>query len=86
MNVYKMHENALIAEPNIKWNHHFFYGAMYVSYALELLLELLLFITYFCGRKSLAITNFIVIIATLILFMPVIIAYQSIWVEFIYEL
>ena len=83
MNVYKMHEKCTHCGTKYQMEPSFFYGAMYVSYALGIAFGVAAFvITYFfVGEKSL-ITNFIVIIATLILFMPVIMRLsRSIWVN-----
>ena len=83
LNVYKMHENCSHCGTKYKMEPSFFYGAMYVSYALGIAFGVTAFIItyFFVGEKSL-INNFIVIIATLIVFMPVIMRLsRNIWVN-----
>mgnify|MGYP006203025905 CR=1 FL=1 len=61
----------------------YFYAAMYVSYALGIAFGVAAFIItyFFVGEKSL-INNFIVIIATLIVFMPIIMRLsRNIWIN-----
>jgi Ca2+-dependent lipid-binding protein len=83
LNVYKMHEKCSHCGTKYKMEPSFFYGAMYVSYALGIAFGVAAFIItyFFVGEKSL-INNFIVIIATLIVFMPVIMRLsRNIWIN-----
>ena len=78
-----MHENCSHCETKYKMEPSFFYGAMYVSYALGIAFGVAAFIVtyFFIGEKSL-VNNFIVIIATLIVFMPVIMRLsRNIWIN-----
>ena len=84
LNVYKMHDNCSHCGMKYKMEPSFFYGAMYVSYALGIAFGVASFIIcyFFVGEKSL-ITNFICIIATLVVFMPVIMRLsRNIWINF----
>lgn len=83
MNVYKMHEKCNHCHTKYKMEPSFFYGAMYVSYALGIAFGVAAFIItyFFVGEKSL-INNFIVIIITLVVFMPVIMRLsRNIWIN-----
>ncbi|MBV2196463.1 MAG: DUF983 domain-containing protein [Flavobacterium sp.] len=83
MNVYKMHEKCNHCGTKYKMEPSFFYGAMYVSYALGIAFGVAAFIItyFFVGEKSL-INNFIVIIITLVVFMPVIMRLsRNIWIN-----
>ena len=63
LNVYKMHENCSHCGTKYKMEPSFFYGAMYVSYALGIAFGVAAFIItyFFIGEKSL-VNNFIVFI------------------------
>ena len=68
-NLLKMNEKCSHCGLKYQIEPSFFYGAMYVSYGLNVALGILAFIITFQFSKSM-ITAFIVIIATLLVFFP----------------
>lgn len=78
----KMHEHCSNCNTKYKIEPSFFYGAMYVSYAVGIAFAVAAFIISFvffgAGRN----TTFISIIATLIVFLPVILRLsRNIWIN-----
>lgn len=81
--LFNMHERCSNCGTKYKIEPSFFFGAMYVSYAVGIAFAVAAFvITYlFLGKDLL--TSFIVIIATLIVFIPVIVRLsRNIWINF----
>lgn len=81
--IFKMHERCSNCGTKYKIEPSFFYGAMYVSYAVGVAFAVAAFIiTYiFFGGGLLA--SFWAIIGTLVLFMPVIMRLsRNIWINF----
>lgn len=61
----------------------FFYGAMYVSYAVGIAFAVAAFVIAFLFVGTNLINTFIAIVATLVVFMPVIIRLsRNIWINF----
>lgn len=82
----KMHENCPHCHTKFKIEPSFFYGAMYVSYAVGVAFAVATFIiSYFflnLGRLS----SFFVITGTLIVFLPVILRLsRNIWINFFFK-
>lgn len=69
--IYKMHENCSHCGLHYKIEPSFFYGAMYVSYALGVAFAVAAFIVSFVFFDSTIKTAFIAIVLTLVVLMPV---------------
>lgn len=81
--VYKMHEKCSHCGLRFKIEPSFFYGAMYVSYAVGVAFSIAAFIISFVLFETSLKTSFFVIIATLILLMPVTMRLsRNIWINF----
>lgn len=81
--VYEMHEHCSHCGTKYKIEPSFFYGAMYVSYAVGVAFAIAAFIIahYFLGGGLL--TSFFAIVGTLIVFMPIIMRLsRNIWINF----
>jgi uncharacterized protein (DUF983 family) len=82
-NVYKMHDKCSHCGLHYKIEPSFFYGAMYVSYALGVAFSVAAFIIAFVLIGASLKTAFIVIVATLILLMPITMRLsRNIWINF----
>lgn len=84
--VYDMHDKCSNCQTKYKIEPSFFYGAMYVSYALGVAFSVAAFIIayYFFGANLL--TSFVVIVATLIGLMPIIMRLsRNIWINFFFS-
>lgn len=66
----KMHENCSRCGLRYKVEPNFFFGAMYVSYAVAVFIGILVFLLCFFAFNTGMITSFIAIMITLILLMP----------------
>jgi len=82
----KMNETCSYCNTRYKIEPSFFYGAMYISYGVGIAFGVAAFvISYIFFKTSLKI-SFIAIIATLILFMPVIMRVsRNIWINFFFK-
>lgn len=78
----KMHEKCANCDTRYKIEPSFFYGAMYVSYAVGIAFAVAAFmISYVLLGSGLGV-SFIAIIATMVLFMPVIMRLsRNIWIN-----
>lgn len=82
-NVFKMHETCSHCGTRYKIEPSFFYGAMYVSYAVGIAFGVAAFIVSYLFLGTNLKTSFIAIIATLIVFMPLIMRLsRNIWINF----
>ena len=84
--IFDMHERCSNCGTKYKMEPSFFFGAMYVSYAVGIAFSVAAFvITYlFIGAQLLS--TFFAIIGTLIVFMPVIIRLsRNIWINFFFK-
>ncbi len=82
----KMHERCPHCDTKFKIEPSFFYGAMYVSYALGVAIAIAAFIiTYlFIGLDRL--NTFFVIVATMVVLLPVILRIsRNIWINFFFK-
>ena len=81
--VYKMHENCSHCGLHYKIEPSFFYGAMYVSYAVGVAFSVAAFIISYVFFNSSLKTAFIAIVTTLIALMPVSMRLsRNIWINF----
>ncbi|WP_445721974.1 DUF983 domain-containing protein [Flavobacterium sp.] len=81
-NIYKMHEKCSHCNIKYKIEPSFFYGAMYVSYGLGIAFSVAAFIISYVFLNSSLKTAFIVIIVTLIAFMPLTMRLsRNIWIN-----
>ena len=81
--VYEMHDRCSHCGTKYKIEPSFFYGAMYVSYAVGVAFAVAAFIIahYFLGGGLL--NSFFAIVGTLIIFMPIIMRLsRNIWINF----
>ena len=78
-----MHERCSHCGTKYKIEPSFFYGAMYVSYAVGIAFAVAAFVISFLLLDATLLQTFISIIGTLIAFMPVIIRLsRNIWINF----
>lgn len=83
MEIYKMHENCSHCKTKYKIEPSFFYGAMYVSYAVGIAFAVAAFIISYIFINSDLKTAFIVIIISQILLMPFTMRVsRNIWINF----
>lgn len=81
--IFKMHETCGHCGTRYKIEPSFFYGAMYVSYAVGIAFGVAAFVISYLFLGTNLKTAFIAIIATLIVFMPVIMRLsRNIWINF----
>lgn len=84
--IFEMHERCPHCGTKVKMEPSFFFGAMYVSYAVGIAFAVpAFFIAYFGFNLSLF-NSFLIIVATLFVFMPFIIRLsRNIWVNFFFS-
>ncbi|GLU43707.1 DUF983 domain-containing protein [Allomuricauda sp. NBRC 101325] len=81
--IFKMNDRCSHCDLKYKIEPSFFYGAMYVSYAVGIAFAVAAFVISFLFFGTTLINTFIAIVATLIGFMPVIIRLsRNIWINF----
>ncbi len=84
--VFKMHERCSNCGTKYKIEPSFFYGAMYVSYAVGIAFAVAAFIIAYVFLNSTVLGSFLAIIGTLIVFMPVIMRLsRNIWINFFFS-
>ncbi len=80
--LFKMHERCSVCGTKYKIEPSFFYGAMYVSYAVGIAFAVAAFVISKLFFGADLITTFVAIVITLFLFMPVIIRLsRNIWIN-----
>jgi len=80
--LFKMHERCSHCNTKYKIEPSFFYGAMYVSYAVGIAFAMAAFVISFLLFKASIGTTFISIVITLVVFLPVIIRLsRNIWIN-----
>ena len=80
--IFKMHERCSHCEQKYKIEPSFFYGAMYVSYGVGIVFGVAAFIISYIFLGTNLKIAFIAIIATLVIFMPVIMRLsRNIWIN-----
>ncbi|MDX1363419.1 MAG: DUF983 domain-containing protein [Arenibacter latericius] len=83
LNIFKMHEQCSHCGTKYKIEPSFFFGAMYVSYAVGVAFGVAAFVIAFLIFQTTLINTFIAITLTLVLFMPFIIRVsRNIWINF----
>lgn len=80
--LFKMHERCAACETKFKIEPSFFYGAMYVSYAVGVAFSVAIFVTTYVLLDLSLLQSFIAIVAGLVLSMPVIVRLsRNIWIN-----
>ncbi len=80
--LFKMHERCSHCGTKYKMEPSFFYGAMYVSYAVGIAFAVAAFVISFLILGATLLQAFISIVATLVFFLPVIIRLsRNIWIN-----
>ncbi|HMB62593.1 MAG TPA: DUF983 domain-containing protein [Eudoraea sp.] len=81
--LFEMRERCSQCGTKYKIEPSFFYGAMYVSYAVGIAFAVAAFLISYLLIGTSLVTTFIAIVGTLIVFMPVIIRVsRNIWINF----
>ncbi len=81
--VYEMHDHCSHCGTKYKIEPSFFYGAMYVSYALGVAFSVAAFIISHVFLGGGLVASFLAIVGTLIFFMPIIMRLsRNIWINF----
>lgn len=84
--LFDMHERCSHCGTKYKIEPSFFFGAMYVSYAVGIAFAVAAFVISFFFFGSELVTSFVAIVGTLIVFMPVIIRLsRNIWINFFFS-
>lgn len=82
-NLFKMHERCSHCDLKYKMEPSFFYGAMYVSYAVGVAFAVAAFVISYLFMGLSLLNAFIAIVGTLVFFLPVIIRLsRNIWINF----
>ncbi len=81
--LFNMNERCSHCRLKYKMEPSFFYGAMYVSYGVGIAFAVFAFVITFLFVEASLISTFIAIVATMVIFMPVIIRLsRNIWINF----
>lgn len=84
--VFKMHERCSSCGTKYKIEPSFFYGAMYVSYAVGIAFSVAAFVIAYLFLNASLLVSFFAITATLVVFMPVIMRLsRNIWINFFFS-
>lgn len=84
--VFQMHERCSNCGTKYKIEPSFFYGAMYVSYAVGIAFSVAAFIIAYVFLNATLLGSFLAITGTLIVFMPVIMRLsRNIWINFFFS-
>ncbi|WP_041250150.1 DUF983 domain-containing protein [Christiangramia forsetii] len=84
--VFEMHERCSNCGTKYKIEPSFFYGAMYVSYAVGVAFSVAAFIIAYVFLNATLLASFFTIVGTLIIFMPVIMRLsRNIWINFFFS-
>ena len=84
--VFEMHERCSHCGTKYKIEPSFFYGAMYVSYAVGIAFAVAAFIISYLFLGSTVMGSFLAIVGTLIVFMPVIMRLsRNIWINMFFK-
>ena len=82
-NLFEMHERCSQCKTKYKIEPSFFFGAMYVSYAVGIAFAVAAFVISYLVVGASLVNTFIAIVITLIVFMPFIIRVsRNIWINF----
>ncbi|MBC7000265.1 DUF983 domain-containing protein [Cytophaga sp. FL35] len=81
-NLFKMHERCSHCGLKYKMEPSFFYGAMYVSYAVGVAFAVAAFVISYLMVGASLINSFFAIVGTLVVFLPIIIRLsRNIWIN-----
>lgn len=81
--LFKMHEKCSYCGTKYKMEPSFFYGAMYVSYAVGIAFATAIFVISFLVLGADLPATFVAIVSTLVVLLPVIIRLsRNIWINF----
>ena len=84
--IFAMYERCSNCNTKYKMEPSFFFGAMYVSYAVGIAFAVAVFIIAYGLLNLSLLTTFIGIVATLIIFLPVIVRWsRNIWINFFFS-
>ncbi|WP_350286211.1 DUF983 domain-containing protein [uncultured Croceitalea sp.] len=84
--LFKMHERCSHCHTKYKMEPSFFYGAMYVSYAVGIAFAIAAFVIAFLLIGTTLTNTFIAIVLTMIVFMPIIIRLsRNIWINLFFR-
>lgn len=84
--LFDMHERCSNCHTKYKMEPSFFFGAMYVSYAVGIAFAVPAFVISYLLFKLSALTTFIIIVITLVVFLPVIVRLsRNIWINFFFS-
>lgn len=84
--LFDMHERCSNCGTKYKMEPSFFFGAMYVSYAVGIVFAAVAFLISFWLLNLSLLFTFMVIVITLIIFLPVIVRWsRNIWVNFFFS-
>ncbi|APG61021.1 DUF983 domain-containing protein [Christiangramia salexigens] len=84
--VFKMHERCSSCRTKYKIEPSFFYGAMYVSYAVGIAFSVAAFVISYLLLNASLLGSFFAITGTLIFFMPVIMRLsRNIWINLFFS-
>lgn len=84
--LFDMHERCSTCGTKYKMEPSFFFGAMYVSYAVGIAFATAAFVLSYWLLNLSLLTTFIVIVITLVVFLPVIVRWsRNIWVNFFFS-
>ncbi|MCX2837257.1 DUF983 domain-containing protein [Salinimicrobium sp. MT39] len=84
--LFAMHDRCSNCGTKYKMEPSFFFGAMYVSYAVGIAFATAAFVISYFFLSLPLLPTFIIIVATLIIFLPVIVRWsRNIWVNFFFS-
>lgn len=84
--LFAMHERCSNCNTKYKMEPSFFFGAMYVSYAVGIAFAVAAFVIAYWLLKLSLLTTFIIIVGTLVVFLPVIVRWsRNIWINFFFS-
>jgi len=84
--LFNMHERCSHCDTKYKIEPSFFYGSMYVSYAVGTAFASAAFVIAFLILGASLVNTFIAIVLTLVVFLPVIIRLsRNIWINFFFK-
>lgn len=84
--LFDMHDRCSTCGTKYKMEPSFFFGAMYVSYAVGIAFAVAAFVLSYYLFKMTLLATFIAIVAVLIIFLPVIIRWsRNIWINFFFS-
>lgn len=84
--LFEMHEKCSNCGTKYKIEPSFFFGAMYVSYAVGIAFAVAAFVIAYLLFNLSLLTTFVAIVITLIIFLPVIVRWsRNIWINFFFS-